>query len=398
MAGMAILILCAATGADDSGWRTTPNAPAGSGRASAASAVQPATAVSPWPSSETIANGVNAASRGDVNGMVDAASEAIRSRLEQELYAGPNGTPRDGANRSAAAATRTVSGSRYWPEVEGALDLPAPPAEARSPKQGGPGGRMRRGDTLTPAPTPPLAAATRAAASPQAATTPAAARNAERNAGDFPVPSRGNIRQWLEQPPEETAASPEPGPRRDVLYEERLAANETGRRYLAPPAREDSRGTGNSLVPIPQAEPTGWPTAAGGPAINSPSGTPETGPLEFGAASSLPPPPTVTTQRPSTADESLAGVQGPSDGSDDPNDLDRERRWPPLIMAVLGLFGSLGFNFYLGWIAWDLYTRYQDALDDVHELETKLDEKPLEHELARPASRGPSRHAMAAGL
>jgi hypothetical protein len=48
---------------------------------------------------------------------------------------------------------------------------------------------------------------------------------------------------------------------------------------------------------------------------------------------------------------------------------------------VLALFGSIGFNLYLGWIAWDLYTRYQDAMEDVHELESKLEEKQLERVL-----------------
>ena len=54
------------------------------------------------------------------------------------------------------------------------------------------------------------------------------------------------------------------------------------------------------------------------------------------------------------------------------------RPWGPLMLAVLGLFGSIGFNIYLGWIAWDLYTRYQEAVSDVHELEGKLEEQQLE--------------------
>ncbi len=34
-------------------------------------------------------------------------------------------------------------------------------------------------------------------------------------------------------------------------------------------------------------------------------------------------------------------------------------------MTLLALFGSIGLNLYLGWIAWDTYVRYQDLVADI---------------------------------
>ncbi len=34
-------------------------------------------------------------------------------------------------------------------------------------------------------------------------------------------------------------------------------------------------------------------------------------------------------------------------------------------MTLLMLFGSIGLNLYLGWIAWDTYNRYQDMVADI---------------------------------
>lgn len=38
-----------------------------------------------------------------------------------------------------------------------------------------------------------------------------------------------------------------------------------------------------------------------------------------------------------------------------------EAIWWPLTTTVLLLFGSLGGNIYLGWLAMDFYRRYRDA-------------------------------------
>jgi hypothetical protein len=64
-------------------------------------------------------------------------------------------------------------------------------------------------------------------------------------------------------------------------------------------------------------------------------------------------------------------------------------------LVVVGLFGSLGFNLYLGWIAWDLYSRHQDAVDDVQDLEMKLEAKQQELAIG-VGSRPPSRHSTVA--
>ncbi len=33
-------------------------------------------------------------------------------------------------------------------------------------------------------------------------------------------------------------------------------------------------------------------------------------------------------------------------------------------MALIALFASLGGNWYLGWMSWDLRNKYQQVLDD----------------------------------
>ena len=69
------------------------------------------------------------------------------------------------------------------------------------------------------------------------------------------------------------------------------------------------------------------------------------------------------------------------------------RPWWPLTLAVVALFASVGFNFYLGWIAWDLYTRYQDAIADVQELEARIENQQFEQSpsLENVSSRRPAR-------
>lgn len=72
-------------------------------------------------------------------------------------------------------------------------------------------------------------------------------------------------------------------------------------------------------------------------------------------------------------------------------------RWWPLLLSLLGLFGSIGFNLYLGWIAWDLHGRYQDVVADLHELESQLDERVGEPETDRTSRRETRRVAALAG-
>jgi len=71
------------------------------------------------------------------------------------------------------------------------------------------------------------------------------------------------------------------------------------------------------------------------------------------------------------------------------------RPWWPLTLAVVGLFFSISFNAYLGWTAWDLYSRYQEVVEDVHELENQLDTKRDESVLS--SSIGHRSHSLGHG-
>ena len=79
------------------------------------------------------------------------------------------------------------------------------------------------------------------------------------------------------------------------------------------------------------------------------------------------------------------------------NDATASDRWWPLLLAILGLFGSIGFNVYLGWIAWDLHGRYQDVVADLHDLENQFDERVGEMESDRSPRRESRRVAAMAG-
>ncbi len=74
-----------------------------------------------------------------------------------------------------------------------------------------------------------------------------------------------------------------------------------------------------------------------------------------------------------------------------------DRPWWPFLLALIGLFASLGFNVYLGWIAWDLYTRYQDAIDDVQELEQRMEKQQAALDAGPLVSGRPSRATAIVG-
>lgn len=64
--------------------------------------------------------------------------------------------------------------------------------------------------------------------------------------------------------------------------------------------------------------------------------------------------------------------------------------WLPFIFATLGLFASLGFNLYLGGIAWDIHGRYQEVVEDLSEVESREDDRApslLESDSATYSSR-----------
>ncbi|MEZ6116810.1 MAG: hypothetical protein R3C28_09580 [Pirellulaceae bacterium] len=60
-------------------------------------------------------------------------------------------------------------------------------------------------------------------------------------------------------------------------------------------------------------------------------------------------------------------------------------RWMPFVLAMLGLFASIGFNIYLGLTAWDLHGRYQDVVQDLRDMELRSDS---DDNRARDRSRG----------
>lgn len=74
-----------------------------------------------------------------------------------------------------------------------------------------------------------------------------------------------------------------------------------------------------------------------------------------------------------------------------------ERPWWPFLLSLIGLFASMGFNVYLGWIAWDLYTRYQDAVDDVQELEQRMEKQQAALDAGPMVSSRPSRSTAIVG-
>ena len=139
---------------------------------------------------------------------------------------------------------------------------------------------------------------------------------------------------------------------REVVYEGQIQAEANpNRRYISPPP--------HTAANEPIRNQSGMPSLAPPYSASSPAAT-AVGRLD------LPVPPgsgqQATTDRPAITDKVATS----------------SRPWVPLLLTLLGLFGSLGFNFYLGWIAWDLYSRYQDAVDDVQEFEAKLEAKQLE--------------------
>ncbi|MCA9189941.1 MAG: hypothetical protein KDA99_30160, partial [Planctomycetales bacterium] len=67
-----------------------------------------------------------------------------------------------------------------------------------------------------------------------------------------------------------------------------------------------------------------------------------------------------------------------------PYDVPTKKMWGPLFAALLALFASVALNFYLGWITWDTYDRYQDLISDLRE-STKRREKQRDRSRRREA-------------
>jgi hypothetical protein len=146
-------------------------------------------------------------------------------------------------------------------------------------------------------------------------------------------------------------------------------------RYLSPPDRDEGRAPPRRQDLVEQEEGSANRSESTRPTVDSRA-----------PSMALPSPPDTV---PASNGADLAENATPAQTTDRP--------WAPLLMAVLALFASIGFNLYLSWIAWDLYSRYQDAADDIQELEAKLEAKQQEAALtagSRPAARHTS---MASG-
>ncbi len=49
-------------------------------------------------------------------------------------------------------------------------------------------------------------------------------------------------------------------------------------------------------------------------------------------------------------------------------------------LLLLAFFASVGLNFYLGWITWDTYNRYQDMVSDIRNSNTSARRERVERE------------------
>ena len=49
---------------------------------------------------------------------------------------------------------------------------------------------------------------------------------------------------------------------------------------------------------------------------------------------------------------------------DEPQPEQTEGLWPPLVVTLFTLFGSLGANLYLGWVTWNTRSRYRSLLEE----------------------------------
>lgn len=257
--------------------------------------------------------------------------------------------------------------------------------------------------------------------------------NPPMNAGQASVPpslprdvpaERGNVRQWLDHEradgytnvagtnvssqrprvglppgrdafPEEEASRGERGAasqgrwahEREVSYEDRVAVNpRPERRYLDPPDREervgDDRGDGR---------------LGGSGRLRQDR---DDGPLRDRANDR------GDDRGEDRGDERYADDRPRRAGSRViPASVEQEivasaterKPWWPLMLTLLGLFASGGFNVYLGWIAWDLYTRHLDMLEDVRELESRLEKQQAALDAGSMTSGRSSRATAMAG-
>ena len=130
-----------------------------------------------------------------------------------------------------------------------------------------------------------------------------------------------------------------------------VGSNAPPRNAQAAPKLQDLYGTNQS--PISAAE-RGAPTFQ--TEVANPATTPGSAPRMSGDMGR------IENQRPS--DQSPRLGQSTDQSAETTNQLGgADGRGNPLLLLVF--FASVGLNFYLGWIAWDTYNRYQDMVSDL---------------------------------
>ena len=245
-----------------------------------------------------------------------------QTSLTDTFPAPPATTAAPPATTAAPPATPPAT-TADWSEIEQALNLP--PGRPSRGHAGFPALRAADGASL-----PPLPPAEIANGLPVAAQPPAV------GFANGAVTPEAHPLQGLPAPP--NAAAPTVRQQaREVVVEQKLAQGSfSDRQYIAPPPRETK-----TVVPVPNRDPQ----------LRT-----EAKPVNLAAAESS----TTTNTEEVVAAEPAAAPP-------------TEKKWWPLMFTMLGLFASIGFNVYLGWIAFDIHGRYHEIADEVQDLEQKLE-------------------------
>jgi len=149
-----------------------------------------------------------------------------------------------------------------------------------------------------------------------------------------------------------------------------------------PPAEVDSPATATAAKNPPPADPflpppaspSNWPDLSGSPPPLRQPGTEP--PATPNLIEPVPDSKQIDAQQAGYLEQPSAAPQGgskspsepksPSEqepGREEPQQAVTRQPWTPLIVALFTLFGSLGANFYLGWITWNARSRYRSLLE-----------------------------------
>ncbi len=286
---------------------------------------------------------------------------------------------------SVMAPTTTTppggGGGSWWTQIQDALANPVSRTPAAGPSNAS--GQMRQASGAEYPPTPPPVVAPRSAVGFPSATNQNGVLPPEygANPGSIPRGERGDI-----LPPGGNSYTNRPAPGmgtggREILYENAGSGNDLDRTA----SYQNKTFVTAPRVTVPEPPPLQPPNNVD--FGNSADGQFPTQPLP----SQLP---TNTVGSPSGS--GLDDAQSTAETKTQAQNASGDRWWP-LLLAMLGLFGSLGFNVYLGWIAWDLHGRYQDVVADLHDLENQFDERSSIAESDRSVRRDSRRVTALAG-